>query len=66
MPGDHTAKWDCQKENYVHIRRDGKVIGPDQKEVMPTEEFTEPGANPISHISEKEWLKWEKPLGEEK
>lgn len=53
MPGDSAADWSSQKENYVQIRRDGKVIGPDQQEVKRTEEFPKPKNNPISHISEK-------------
>jgi hypothetical protein len=66
MPGDLASQWDSQKENYVHIRRKGKVIGSDQQEVKPTRDFPDPKRNPISHINENEWLKWKTPLGEDK
>ena len=39
--------------------------GPDQQEVIPTAEFPDPKKNPISHIREREWLKWDKPLAED-
>lgn len=51
--------------NHVQIRRNGKVIGPNQQEVKRTEELPKLKNNPISHISEKEWLQWTTPLGED-
>lgn len=66
MPGDPNATQDHQKEPYVKIVRDGKVIGPDQQELKPTDEFPKPKHNPKSHIRLEEWEKWETPLGKDK
>jgi len=57
---EHTS----QHVQYVQVRRGGKVIGRDQKEVKPTIEIPEPRENPEAHIPYDEWINWLTPLGE--
>jgi hypothetical protein len=64
MQGNPKMPHKSQHKDYVHVRRGGKVIGRDQKEVKPTTEFPRPSDNKEAHIPYEEWINWSKLLGE--
>jgi len=64
MKPDKTSPHQSQHQEYVQVRRGGKVIGRDQKEVPKTPEFPYPSENPNAHIPYEEWVNWPKILGE--
>jgi hypothetical protein len=64
MKGRKDADFECQRNDYVQVRRGGQVIGRDQKEVKPTVDFPRPSDNPEAHVPYEEWIKWNKILGE--
>ena len=64
MQGRKEADFQCQRGDYVQVRRGGKVIGRDQKEVKPTPDFPKPADNPEAHIPYDEWVNWSTLLGE--
>jgi hypothetical protein len=64
MQGNSKMPHKSQHKDYVQVRRGGKVIGRDQKEVKPTSSFSRPGDNPEAHIPYEEWVNWRTLLGE--
>ena len=64
MKPDKTSPHQSQHQEYVQVRRGGKVIGRNQKEVKPTQEIPNPKDNPEAHIPYDEWVNWRTLLGE--
>jgi len=59
--GDPNAKWESQREDYVQVRREGKVIGKDGNPIKE-EPRVSTSDKPEAHISMREWLQWSSPL----
>jgi hypothetical protein len=58
MQGDPNAKWPSQRQDYVKITSNGKVIGRDGNVIEPTAEFPKPKNHPDAHIPVNEYVNW--------